>query len=96
MSKGELLRAYLEQRGVRIPHSFGWRKVSCFNDAGHARGDRNPSASVNLTTGRYKCFSCGLSGDVFDLMKIESGLSYGAARATLGVDAPRVEEPTWL
>ena len=69
VSKGELLRSFLEARGVRLSGSFGWRKVSCFNKAAHPRGDRNPSASVNLKTGRYKCFACDLSGDVFDLIK---------------------------
>ena len=96
MSKGELLRAYLEERGVRISGSFGWRKVSCFNKAAHPRGDRNPSASVNLTTGRYKCFACDLSGDVYDLLMAESGLSYKQALATLGGKASQQPEETWF
>jgi len=95
MSKGELLRNYLEERGVRLPFGFGYRKVSCFNKEAHPRGDRNPSASVNLTTGKYKCFSCGLAGDVFDLMKHESGLSYRQALDSLGGKPNPIEE-TWI
>ena len=96
MSKGELLRSFLEARGVHLSGSFGWRKVSCFNKAAHPRGDRNPSASVNLITGRYKCFACGLHGDVFDLIKHESGLSYKQALASLGGKAIQQPEETWF
>jgi len=96
VSKGELLRSFLEARGVRLGHGLGWRKVSCINKAAHSRGDRNPSASVNLTTGRYKCFACDLSGDVYDLLMAESGLSYKQALATLGGKASQQPEETWF
>ncbi len=96
--KGELLRSFLEERGVYIPQGFGgWRKVSCFNDAAHPRGDHNPSASVNLGTGRYKCFACDLAGDVYDLLLQLDGLDFKAAQAKLGHkqgDLPK--EPTWI
>ena len=97
MSKGELLREYLEQRGARVSsHRLGWQKISCINSAGHSRGDRNPSASVNLTTGRYKCFACDLHGDVYDLLMAESGLSYKQALVTLGGKASQQPEETWF
>jgi hypothetical protein len=64
--KGDLLRSYLERKGASLPAGSGWRQMRCFNTAAHSRGDRNPSASVNLTTGRYKCHACGLNGDVYD------------------------------
>lgn len=97
--KSELLKAFLEERGVRIPFGLGgWRKVSCFNDPAHPRGDRNPSASVNLSTGRYHCFACGISGDVYDLLQLLEGLDFKAARASLDVKAGQTKpkEDTWL
>lgn len=95
--KGEVLRAYLEGKGFRIPSGFGWRKMRCINADGHPRGDRHPSASINLQTGYYNCFACGLSGDVYDLAYALDGLTYRQASATLGsARTPNVEEPTWL
>lgn len=96
-NKGDLLRAYLEERGVRLPVRAGWQKVSCFGPS-HHRGDRVPSASVNLGKGYYKCFACDLHGDVFDLLFIEKGLTYPQALAILGgVKQPDARaEPTWI
>lgn len=96
--KSELLKAFLEERGVRIPFGLGgWRKVSCFNDPAHPRGDRNPSASVNLTTGRYHCFACGISGDVYDLLGELEGIGFSAAKKQLGHKQGHVpKEDTWL
>lgn len=92
--KGELLRKYLEGREARIPSGFGWRKMRCINPE---HQDRNPSASVNLQKGRYNCFACGLSGDVFDLAHTLDGLTYREASAILGFEGtPSVEEPTWI
>jgi hypothetical protein len=93
-NKAALLRSYLEERGVSVPAGYGWRKVSCFGP-GHSRGDRNPSASVNLTSGYYKCFACDMSGDVFDLYMQETGVDFRTAQTTLGGVAHR-EEETWL
>lgn len=94
--KTELLISYLQEKGVRIPGGFSrYVKVSCFGPA-HARGDRNPSATVDRVNGRYKCFSCDLSGDVFDLLKIEKGLNYKQAQATLGATTTTEREETWL
>jgi DNA primase len=79
-----------------MPAGHGWRKMRCINEAGHARGDRNPSASVNPTTGRYTCFACGLSGDAYDLLMQLEGIDFLKARATLGGVASPREEETWL
>jgi hypothetical protein len=97
MTKGELLAQFLEERGVRVPHRAGWVKISCINNAAHPRGDRNPSASVNLTEGKYKCFACDMGGDVYDLLRVLENLDYVRAKATLGGEAttPR-EQDTWL
>jgi hypothetical protein len=93
--KAELLRTYLGDRGVQLSGT-GRRQVSCFNKDAHPRGDRNPSASVDLSKGRYKCFACGLEGDVYDLYMQETGATFAQARATLGTMNPRAEEPTWI
>lgn len=95
MSRGELLRAYLEERGARLRPSAGWQSISCINTAAHKRGDRLPSASVNLTKGYYRCFACDLRGDVYALYMYEHGVSFPIAQATLG-GVRTTEEPTWI
>jgi hypothetical protein len=96
VTKGELLSQFLEERGVRLHSRYGWQKISCINDSAHPRGDRNPSASVNLTEGKYKCFACDMGGDVYDLLNVLEGLTYKQALTTLGSVAPLREEETWL
>ena len=92
--KGELLRAYLEGKGFHVPSGFGWRKMRCVNPA---HNDRNPSASINLQTGRFNCFACGLSGDVYDLAHTLDGLTWKQALTTLGgTTSQGADEPTWL
>ena len=95
--RSPLLVRFLEEKGVRFhPGRLGWQKVSCYG-VGHSHGDRNPSASINLTRGRYKCFGCDLSGDAVDLVMQETGLDFGAALARMGIEKGQiVEEPTWL
>lgn len=94
--KADLLRSYLEERGVRLHARMGYQKISCINKVAHPRGDRNPSASVNLTTGHYKCFACDMHGDVYDLLMAEESLTFKQAQATLGGMAPTRSEETWL
>jgi len=94
--KSEALQTFLEEAGIHLHQRQGWQKVSCFNKDGHPHGDRNPSASVNLGTGRYNCFACGLGGDVYDLMQELYGWSYMQAKDKLGTDMPEIEEPTWI
>lgn len=95
--KGELLRKFLEERGVHVPYGMGWRKVRCINTEAHSHGDRNPSASVNLSTGYYRCFACDLAGDAIDLLQTLESLTYKQASTILrGAQSPRVEEPTWI
>lgn len=95
--RGDLLRRYLEEKGIQFSHTrLGWQKVSCYG-AGHLYGDRNPSASINLSTGHYKCFGCGLEGDAVDLVMQETGLDFKGALASLGVkDGKPLEEPEWI
>ena len=99
-NKTELLVRFLEERGVQFsPARTGYQQVRCFG-ASHPRGDRRKSASIDLTRGRYKCFSCDLSGDVFDLLHTLEGLTYSQALTTLGgVQSPTVateEVEVWL
>lgn len=95
--RSELLHSLLRERGVHFnPSRMGWQKVSCYG-SGHRYGDRNPSASINLSTGYYQCFACGLKGDAVALVMQESGLDFKAALATLGVgDMKKVEVPEWI
>lgn len=61
----------------------GWIKTRCCFHA----PDENPSLSVNLTHGGFKCFSCGAKGDLIDfhmrrhkLSFVEAARSFGAWR----------------
>lgn len=100
IDKVEALVSYLEGKGVRVRRGrLGYQQVSCFNEAAHPRGDRRPSASVDLTRGRYRCFSCDTHGDVIDLLMAEKSLTYKQALASLGVaQAPesRGAEEVWI
>lgn len=98
MNKGDLLRTYLEDQGVRLhPGRSGWQKISCIGPA-HARGDRDPSASINLTLGKYHCFACDLRGDAYDLVQKLEGVDFPRACAILGGDpvVANEDEPVWL
>ena len=94
--KSDALKTFLEDRGVHLHDRTGWQKVSCFYEAGHPHGDRNPSASVHLGKGRYNCFACGIRGDIYDLMHELYGWDFVTAKGKLGTDLPEIEEPTWL
>lgn len=69
--KEMLMLFVLDKYDVRYSASrSGWQKVRCFNEYGHGvRGDRNPSGSVNLAYGYYRCFACGLSGDGYEILR---------------------------
>lgn len=82
-SKAGLLAGWLDQKGVQYdPRRMSNQKVSCYGP-GHSRGDRRPSASVRLATGHYRCFGCGLSGDVYDLYADEHQTDFKTAYAAL-------------
>ena len=67
--KSELLESVLDRYNARYRRSHvGWQSIHCINTDGHIRGDKNPSASINLAVGYYKCFTCDLAGDGYDLM----------------------------
>ena len=67
--KTELLMFVLDRYQCSYkPSRMGWQKIRCIDKNAHLHGDRNPSASVSLSIGRYHCFSCGLEGDGYELM----------------------------
>ncbi len=49
--------------------------------------DKSPSFMVSPTTGRYKCFACGESGDVFTWTMKTQGLEFREALETLAKEA---------
>ncbi len=96
VDKSELIEAVLDRYGARYSRArTGWQKISCINEAGHVHGDRNPSASVNLTTGQYRCFGCEIGGDGFDLMMELENVTADKVNAALGV-ARTESDGDWL
>ena len=81
------MKATLTHLGVRFRENRqGWQQVSCPSDY-HPRGDRNPSASVNVSEGGFACHGCPLKGDGFDLMRFIKGLDAKDALVALGLTA---------
>lgn len=65
---GADIRGYYHALGIHVPD---WAQheaaVRCFADpAAHRHGDRNPSCSVNLEHGAWRCHGCGARGGAFD------------------------------
>src|ERR1700733_6744585 len=65
---GNDVRGFYAAIGVQLPRSEGDNvSVRCFvSPDQHRRGDRNPSCSVNLVHGAWKCHGCGAEGGAFD------------------------------
>jgi hypothetical protein len=65
----EELLAMLDADNV---HDVGRDEIgfSCLFIAGHAYGDRNPSAHINRETLLWRCKSCGRAGNLLELVKI--------------------------
>lgn len=94
--RGVLLERWLTEKRVQFNHGrSGWQKVSCYG-AGHYHGDRNPSATINLSTGYYKCFACDLEGDALALVMDEEGLDFKGALDYFGAEGKTIEEPKWI
>jgi hypothetical protein len=99
------VRGYYSALGVQLP---GWasENVSCrcfANPGAHSHEDRNPSCSVSLQSGAFKCHACGAEGGAFDAatalgrsdraamdLLIEHGLE---ERRSRGVSATRTRTP---
>ena len=54
--------------GIELPQWSSQNvSIPCFADPeAHAHGDRNPSCSVSLVTGAWRCWSCGAKGGAYD------------------------------
>lgn len=64
----EQIQNYLETR-----HNINTRKnFKCLNPA---HDDKNPSMSLNKKANNVKCFSCGATYDIFDLIGLDYGIN---------------------
>lgn len=68
----------LEDYGFDIPPGRNKPKVLC-----RFHGDRNPSAQVDLTKQRFKCYVCDVNGDVVDIVMQVERLDFREALAWL-------------
>jgi len=73
------VREALQRLGREAPQpsSDGWVTVRCLNPD-HAEND--PSCRVNLESGGWKCFGCGRSGNIVELVMMAKGLSQTETR----------------
>lgn len=74
------LEGYLTSKGINTSKPF-----RCLNH----HPDNNPSMSYK--DNRVKCFSCGFSGDIFDLIGLEYGLTNYNDQLKKGCDLFRLE-----
>ena len=65
---GADIRGYYQRLGIQLPVNARLEaSVRCFADPGaHRREDRDPSCSVNLVSGAWKCHACGARGGAYD------------------------------
>ena len=99
------VRGFYRALGIELPEWSG-RNVSiqCFADPeAHAHGDRNPSCSVSLESGAWRCWSCGAKGGAYDAAHEHFGRSpreamdlliqYGLAERRHPGPTPRRRQP---
>jgi hypothetical protein len=65
---GADIRGYYDRLGIHLPAQARVEaSVRCFADPGaHRREDRDPSCSINLVSGAWKCHACGARGGAYD------------------------------
>lgn len=70
------LREYLGKHSVVFDRMKA-DSFHCFNKNGHTHGDKDASAALNPKTDytRFKCFACGLEGDIFEACHLLEGRS---------------------
>ena len=76
--------SYLTGAGMRIGKRSGaWINVYC---PIHKRGaEKNPSMSVHISDGHFRCFSCGVKGgNIVALHRLITRLGFREAVADLG------------
>lgn len=90
--------------GTETLREYGQSKIRCpFHD------DQHPSATVNVGTGRFRCYACSApSGDSIDVIQGQEGIGFNEAvqwaRDNLGYEDAEVREspderrytPSWL
>lgn len=81
-----------------LAHAHGINPSRPFNCLNPNHEDKHPSMSLNVKTHRVKCFSCGASYDIFDLLQIDRGISkaeaFKAAEAEFTSAARATPPPT--
>lgn len=62
------VRGFYLRLGIALPDTPRVdASINCFADpAAHRRADRDPSCSVNTTTGAWRCHGCGARGGAYD------------------------------
>lgn len=71
----------------------GWRPTRCvFHD------DDEPSLSISMEHGGYRCFGCGATGDLFDFYQRVRSVNFPTAvreiAEALGIEVPNTEDET--
>jgi DNA primase len=69
MTDKHSIEDYLNHIGAKVPaRGYGWRKMRCpFHD------DSTASSAVNFDINGFKCHGCGVSGDTYDLIRLQRG-----------------------
>ena len=88
--------ATLSETRLGIIRHVGTNNFHCFNKDHHKNGDANPSLVIYKEF--FKCFGCGIKGDLFELLKLrlnfdfKESLEYlGEARVARGIR----QGPAW-
>jgi len=93
INKTEGMNAALDYLDVVFKaNSSGWQKIRCPYTDNHAHGDRNPSASVNLVEGVFKCHACGAHGDWARMLFDIEGMKINEAVRLLELERDGTEE----
>jgi DNA primase len=64
------MRMLLERYGAELPAGDGWASMRC-----PFHLDNNPSSSVNLKDGKFRCHVCDVGGDIVDVVALQEGLT---------------------
>lgn len=72
--KAELLELVFDHYGLRMPRGRG--KILC-----PVHTEDRPSAVVDPTTGKWRCFACHQHGDALDLISVREGVDFVSATA---------------
>ena len=69
---GADIRGFYAELGIQLP---AWAQIEasvcCFADPdAHRRGDRDPSTSVNLQHGAWRCHGCGARGGAYEAARV--------------------------